>query len=164
VLTYAQWLAEPAPSRHISLAIANSAVREKLAARCVADGVDFFEVRVANVVVLDEVEIGPGAVLFPFVNLTSNIRIGQHFHSNMYSYVAHDCVIGNFVTFAPAVKCNGNIVIENHAYIGTGAIIKQGRPRRPITIGERAVVGAGAVVTKNVPAVVTVIGNPASIF
>ena len=36
VMTYAQWLAEPASSRHISLAIANSAVREKLAARCAA--------------------------------------------------------------------------------------------------------------------------------
>ena len=37
VLTYAQWIAEPAVSRHVTLAIANSAVREKLAMRCVAD-------------------------------------------------------------------------------------------------------------------------------
>jgi acyl-[acyl carrier protein]--UDP-N-acetylglucosamine O-acyltransferase len=38
----------------------------------------------------------------PFVTLTSNITIGKHFQANLYSYVEHDCVIGDFVTFAPA--------------------------------------------------------------
>jgi len=164
VLTYAQWLAEPAASRHVSLAIANSKVREMLAARCAGDGVDFFDVTAANVQVMDEVITGPGAILSPFVSLTSNIRIGQHFHANIYSYVAHDCVIGDFVTFAPGVHCNGNVVIEDHAYIGTGAILRQGKPGAPLVIGKGAVVGMGAVVTKNVAAGSTVIGNPARLM
>jgi sugar O-acyltransferase (sialic acid O-acetyltransferase NeuD family) len=161
VLTYAQWLARPASSRHISIAIANGFVRQKLAERCAADGVTFFETRASNVVQLDDVQIDEGAILCPFVTLTSNIRIGKHFHANLYSYVEHDCVIGNFVTFAPGVKCNGNVLIEDHAYIGAGAIIKQGQPGRPLVIGRSAVVGMGAVVTKSVPPGVTVVGNPA---
>jgi sugar O-acyltransferase (sialic acid O-acetyltransferase NeuD family) len=161
VLTYAQWLAEPASARHISLAIANSAVRAQLAQRCEADNVAFFEVRAANTVQLDDVQIGPGAIINPFVMLTSNIRIGAHFHANIYSYVAHDCVIGDYVTFAPGVKCNGNVHIENHAYIGTGAILRQGKPGEPLIIGRGAIVGMGAVVTKNVAAGTTVVGNPA---
>ena len=161
VLTYAQWLAEPAASRHLNIAIANSTIRQQLAQRAQADGVLFFEARAANVVQLDEVAMGPGAVLCPFVTLTSNIRIGQHFHANIYSYVAHDCVVGDFVTFAPRVHCNGNVVIEDHAYIGTGAILKQGQPGNPLVVGRGAVVGMGAVVTKSVPAGATVIGNPA---
>lgn len=161
VLKYDEWLARPASSRHISLAIANSTVREKLAQRCAADGIQFFETRAANVVQLDEVWLGEGAVLCPFVTLTSNIRIGKHFHANLYSYVEHDCVIGDYVTFAPGVKCNGNVVIEDHAYIGTGAVIKQGQPGNPVVIGRGAVVGMGAVVTKSVPAGATVVGNPA---
>ncbi len=164
VLTYAQWLTEPAASRHISLAIANGGLREKLAARCQADGVVFFDVRAANVVLMDKVQVGPGAVLCPFVTLTSNIRIGQHFQANLYSYVEHDCVIGDFVTFAPGVQCNGNVVIEDHAYIGTGASIKQGQPGKPLVIGRGAVVGMGAVVTKNVAPGTTVIGNPARLI
>ena len=32
------------------------------------------------------------------------------------------------LTFAPGVKCNGNVLIEDHAYIGTGAVLKQGKP------------------------------------
>jgi len=164
VLTYAQWLAEPAASRHISLAIANSAVRAELAKRCSADGVGFLEVRANNVIELDDVQIGDGAIFNPFVTLTSNIRIGQHFHANIYSYVAHDCVIGNFVTFAPGVMCNGNVRVEDHAYIGTGAVIKQGKPGDPLVIGRGAVVGMGAVVTKSVAPGTTVVGNPARVM
>ncbi len=161
VLTYSQWLSEPASSQHMNVAIANSRVREQVVQRFEADGVDFFEVRAANVVQLDEVQLGEGAVLCPFVTLTSNIRIGRHFHANIYSYVEHDCVVGDFVTFAPGVMCNGNVHIEDHAYIGTGAVIKQGLPGAPLVIGRGAVVGMGAVVTKSVPPGVTVVGNPA---
>lgn len=161
VMTYTDWLALPATSRHITVAIANSAVRHLLAERCTADGVQFFEVRASNVVQFDDVHLGSGAVLCPFVTLTSNIRIGQHFHANLYSYVEHDCVIGDYVTFAPGVKCNGNVVIEDHAYIGAGAVIKQGLPGAPLVVGRGAVVGMGAVVTKSVPAGATVVGNPA---
>lgn len=62
---------------------------------------------------------------------------------------------------APGAKCNGNVVIEDHAYIGTGAVLRQGKPGTPLVIGKGAVVGMGAVVTKDVPAGVTVVGNPA---
>jgi sugar O-acyltransferase (sialic acid O-acetyltransferase NeuD family) len=161
VLTYAEWLALPATSREINIAISNSAIREKLVQRCSSDNVRFYEVRAANVVQMDDVKLGEGAILSPFVTLTSNIRIGRHFQANLYSYVEHDCVIGDFVTFAPAVRCNGNIVIEDHAYIGAGAVIKQGQPGNPLVIGRGAVVGMGAVVTKSVPPGSTVVGNPA---
>jgi sugar O-acyltransferase (sialic acid O-acetyltransferase NeuD family) len=164
VLTYAQWLSEPATSRQINVAIANSRVREALVQRCCADGVAFFQARAANVVQLDDVQIGEGAVLCPFVTLTSNIRIGRHFHANIYSYVEHDCIVGDYVTFAPGVMCNGQVHIEDHVYIGAGAVIKQGVPGKPVVIGQGAVVGMGAVVTKSVPPGVTVVGNPARLL
>jgi sugar O-acyltransferase (sialic acid O-acetyltransferase NeuD family) len=161
VLTYADWLTEPASSRHITLAIANSVVRENLVQRCETDNIKFIDVKASNVVILDDVRIGAGCILNPFVCLTSNIRIGKQFHANIYSYVAHDCIIGDYVTFAPGVKCNGNVMIEDHAYIGTGAVLKQGKPGSPLVIGHGAVIGMGAVVTKSVAAGVTVVGNPA---
>jgi acetyltransferase-like isoleucine patch superfamily enzyme len=75
--------------------------------------------------------------------------------------LAHDCVIGDFVTFAPDVHCNGGVIVEDYAYIGTGAIIKQGTVEKPIVIGRGAVVGMGAAVTKSVAPFTTVVGNPA---
>lgn len=161
VLRYTEFLACAAEKRHVALAIANSAIREKLAQRCTQDGILPWTVQADNVVIMDEVHIGEGALLSPFVTLTSNIQIGRYFHANLYSYVEHDCIIGDYVTFAPGVHCNGNILIEDHAYIGTGAIIKQGRPGKPLVIGHHAVVGMGAVVTRDVAPETTVVGNPA---
>jgi sugar O-acyltransferase (sialic acid O-acetyltransferase NeuD family) len=161
VLDYESFLLAPASSRHLVLAIANGAVRKKLAERCAADGVVVWSVAADNAIQMDDVVVGEGAVLSPFVTLTSNIRIGRHFHANLYSYVEHDCRIGNFVTFAPCVKCNGNVVIEDGAYIGAGAVIRQGVPGRPLVIGRGAVVGMGAVVTRDVSPGAVVTGNPA---
>lgn len=150
-----------ASSRHVAIAISDSRIREKLWHSCRVRSIQPLSIRAENAVVMDGVVIGPGAILAPFTTLTSNIRIGQGFHANIYSYVAHDCVVGDFVTLAPKVCCNGNVLIEDHAYIGTGAIIKQGSPGNPLVIGRGAVVGMGAVVTRSVPPGVTVVGNPA---
>ena len=164
VLSYQDFLAKPNTHKAVTIAIANSQVREKLAARLTQDNIQHLAIQASNTVILDEVEIGEGSLLCPFTCLTSNIKIGKFFHANIYSYIAHDCVIGDYVTFAPGVKCNGNIHIQDHAYIGTGAVIKQGTPDKPLVIGKGAVIGMGAVVTKSVPAGVTVVGNPARIL
>lgn len=161
ILSYAEFLNKAATERFACIAIANSTIREKISTQLQADSVLDWSIQAQNCVIMDEVQIGSGAILSPFVTLTSNIRIGKYFHANIYSYVAHDCVIGDYVTFAPSVHCNGNIIIEDHAYIGTGAILKQGTSQKPLVIGRGAVIGMGAVVTKSVPAGVTVIGNPA---
>jgi len=156
VLAFDRFVCEEASSRHVAIAIANSKVRETLDRRCAAAGVEVVGTRASNIVVMDDVEMSAGALLSPFVTLTSNIRIGRCFHANLYSYVEHDCVIGDYVTFAPGVHCNGNVSIGDHAYIGAGAVIRQG-----LSIGAGATVGMGAVVTKSVPAGATVVGNPA---
>ena len=164
VLGYTEFLSKPSKHKAVTIAIANSQIREKLVKRLTEDHVQHLDIQASNTIILDEVEIGEGSLLCPFTCLTSNIKIGKFFHANIYSYVAHDCVIGDYVTFAPGVKCNGNIHIEDHAYIGTGAIIKQGTPDKPLVIGKGAVIGMGAVVTKSIPAGVTVVGNPARIL
>jgi sugar O-acyltransferase (sialic acid O-acetyltransferase NeuD family) len=161
VLTYRQYLELDAAAKYVNVSVAAHSVRRALVERCERDGIQLFNVTAPNVVMLDEVELAPGYILAPFVTLTSNVRIGRCFHANIYSYVAHDCVIGDYVTFAPGVKCNGNVHIEDEVYVGTGAVMKQGVPGTPLVIGRGAVIGMGAVVTKSIPPGVTVVGNPA---
>lgn len=163
-MNYQAFLNESASEKYVQIAIANSRVREKIAQLLESDGILLWSITADNVVLMDQIELAEGSALSPFVTMTSNIKIGKCFHANLYSYVEHDCVIGDFVTFAPGVKCNGNIHIQDHAYIGAGAVIKQGTPAQPLVIGRGAVVGMGAVVTKSVPAGVTVVGNPARIL
>ena len=95
VLAWNTFLAQPHSVKSACLAVANSKVREALAVRCTDAGVFLRQARAASVVQMDEVKIGEGAMLSPFVTLTSNIRIGRCFHANLYSYVEHDCVIGS---------------------------------------------------------------------
>jgi sugar O-acyltransferase (sialic acid O-acetyltransferase NeuD family) len=147
--------------RYFNIAIADSKARERIAKLCIEKGAKPMSIQSPNSVTFDKNEIGEGALICAYSTITSNAKIGKFFHSNIYSYVAHDCVIGDFVTFAPNVHCNGNVHIKDHAYIGTGAIIKQGSSDKPLIIGEGAIVGMGAVVTKDVAPYSTVVGNPA---
>lgn len=64
----------------------------------------------------------------------------------------------------PALRAQGlefgrPIRIGRNVWIGGGALIMPG-----VTIGDDALIGAGAVVTKDVPAGVTVAGNPARVL
>ena len=161
VLSYQQFMNHTATQKAVTIAIADSQVREKLNAKLVQDNIEIINVIANNALQYDNITMGKGSIICGFVHLTSNIKIGKGFHANIYSYIAHDCVIGDFVTFAPRVSCNGNVHIEDHAYIGTGAVLRQGTPEKPLIIGKGAIVGMGAVVTKDVPAGVTVVGNPA---
>ena len=160
-LTFEEFIAAPAAEKSVAIAVADSSVRERLAEKCSAAGIQFETIVAAEHVRMYDVEIGEGAILSPFTVVTSNVRIGRHFHCNIHSIVEHDCRIGDFVTFAPGVRCNGNVHIEDHVYIGAGAIIRQGTPQKPLLIGRGAIVGMGAVVLNDVLPGATVVGNPA---
>ena len=164
VHSYQEFLSLPYKRKFVVIAIASGSIRESLSNKLEQDNISVMHVKAPTSISLDNVDLGEGSILCHFTHLTSNIKIGEHFHANIYSYVAHDCVIGDYVTFAPRVHCNGNVHIEDHAYIGTGAILKQGTPEKPLVIGRGAIVGMGAVVTKSVPPGVVVIGNPAVIL
>lgn len=163
VLKYDEFLNHSSEKKSVTIAIADSKIRELLANKLKNDSIPSIQVQAPTTLILDDETfiLGEGSILCNSVCIKVNIKIGKFFHANTYSYIAHDCLIGDYVTFAPRVSCNGNVHIHNHVYIGTGAIIRQGTPDKPLVIGEGAIIGMGAVVTKDVPAGAVVVGNPA---
>lgn len=149
--------------KYFNVAVGGGMEREAMAAKVGANA-EPLTLLASQAVILDCNTIGIGSVFCPNTMVTSNVKIGKFFQCNIYAYVAHDCVIGDFVTFAPGVRCNGRVHIDDYAYIGTNAIIRQGTSEKPLHIGKGAVVGMGAVVTKDVPAGATVVGNPARVM
>ena len=132
VMSEAAFFAAEHPRKFFNVAVGDSRLREKIARACAARDVQPLTVTAPGALIYDGNEIGTGGLFCAFSMVTSNSRIGRFFQGNIYSYVAHDCVIGDFVTFAPGVKCNGNVHIGDHAYIGTGAMLRDGRPVDPL--------------------------------
>ncbi len=147
--------------RHFTVAIGDGAVRQMISERLEAAGCLPLSIQADNVLLPEDLDCGPGALFQPFSMVTADARIGRQFQCNIYAYVAHDCVVGDYVTLAPRASLNGNVVVEDHVYVGTGAVIRQGAPGRPLVLGRGCVVGMGAVVTRDVAPGVTVVGNPA---
>ncbi|MGB3485551.1 MAG: NeuD/PglB/VioB family sugar acetyltransferase [Mycobacterium sp.] len=140
----------------INVAFADPELRRTKVAQCEADGFSMFDCQSPTAHIGPNVSIDAGFILSHLSTITCDARIGKAFHCNIYSYVAHDCVVGDFVTLAPRVCINGRVTIGDGAYIGTGAIVLPG-----VKIGCKSVVGAGAVVVKDVPDGATVVGMPA---
>lgn len=132
--------------------------------------------------------IGEGTRIWQFAVVLKGARIGRNCNICAQTFIENDVVIGDNVTVKCGVQlwdglrignnvfvgpnvtfCNdkhprsGNrefkclqTVLEDDVSIGANATILPG-----IRLGKGCVIGAGAVVTKDVPAGLTVVGNPA---
>jgi acetyltransferase-like isoleucine patch superfamily enzyme len=70
--------------------------------------------------------------------------------------ITHDDIIDDFVTIASGVCLGGHVHIGQAAYLGAGALIREGR-----SVGKYAMVGMGSVVLTDVPEKQVWIGMPA---
>src|SRR5690554_2627304 len=77
VYSYQEFVSQPEAHKRVVVAIADSGVRERIVERMTLDDVAEWDVIAANAVTLDNVNLGEGHLLCPFVTLTSNIIIGK---------------------------------------------------------------------------------------
>lgn len=152
------------PGFLFTIAVADVGVRRKIAERCITLGGTPINLIADEHISYENVSVDLGAIFCAHSMATIDIVIGKFFHCNIYSYIEHDCIIGDFVTFSPRVSCNGRVHIADDVFVGAGAIIRNGSLHRPLSIGRGAVIGMGAVVTKDVPPGCTVVGNPARVI
>lgn len=117
----------------------------------------------------DSAVIGENCTIHSHVWIGKGVQIGMGTKIQAFAFIPSGVTIGNGVFIGPRVTFTNDkyppsggdwqdTVVHDGASIGAGAVILPG-----LYIGAGARVGAGAVVTKNVPAGVTVCGNPAQI-
>ncbi len=106
---------------------------------------------------LKQLKIGRGSFVGRVeISVHANVIIGEHVCINDGARLlsaSHDLRDPHWRTV------HSPIIVENHVWIATNAIILPG-----VTLHEGAVVGAGAVVTRDVPARALAVGNPARIL
>lgn len=110
-----------------------------------------------RLVVGDGTYIGFGVV----ISAGQEVRLGKRVHIADRVFICdnpgHPLDAARRAAHAPVdVEQIKPVRLGDDVWVGTGAIILPG-----VTIGDGAIVGAGSVVTRDVPAGVTVVGNPA---
>jgi sugar O-acyltransferase (sialic acid O-acetyltransferase NeuD family) len=145
----------------VSIAVAEPNARQRLELLVLENGGSPLDVRAETAKVGDTSTLGPGHMLLEYATITSNTKIGRGFLANNHASVAHDCVIGDYVTFSPHSCCNGHVHIGDRVFVGAGAQIRNGTAAAPLQIGSDSVIAMGAVVINDVGEGQTVAGNPA---
>ena len=107
----------------------------------------------------DRVQMGCGCLFEHHVSLGPDTRLGDFVIMLAKSIVGYDVRIGSYTTIGSFVFIGGGAQIGDGVTIHPHATILPG-----IKVGDGAVIGAGSVVIRNVPAGVTVFGNPAKPF
>lgn len=132
--------------------------------------------------------IGAGTRIWQFVVVLAGARIGRDGNLCSHCFIENDVRLGDRVTVKSGVQLWDGLTVEDDVFIGPNATFSNDRHPRSghrdfvredtiiergasigagavilpgVRIGAGAMVGAGAVVTRDVPAGVTVVGNPA---
>jgi len=101
-------------------------------------------------------DIGAGSILLDSVVVTADARIGRHVVVMPNCTITHDDVLDDFSTLAAGVALGGGVHVEEAAYLGMNASVRQG-----LTVGTEATIGMGAAVIADVPDEQTWAGVPA---
>ena len=139
------------------------------------------DVQIYGFVNLYGCEIGDKTRIGSFVEIQKGAKVGARCKISSHSFICEgveleaEVFVGHGVTFINdrfprATSATGELkseadwtcertLVKRGASIGSGVTLMGG-----ITIGENAIIGAGSVVTRDVPAGVTVAGNPARVL
>lgn len=154
-------VADKFPGAEVVAALGSPRQRQGIVERAGALGFQFPSLVHPRVERSRWMEIGVGTIVFAGSILSTNVRLGNFVQVNPGCTIAHDAILDDYASLAPGVHISGFVHLGSRAYVGTGAVIINGSPAKPLTVGDDAVIGAGACVTKSVAAGVTVVGVPA---
>jgi sugar O-acyltransferase (sialic acid O-acetyltransferase NeuD family) len=149
------------PLARVVRAIGNPKASESIMDKAATKGFGFETILHPNVEMSEYVKIGTGTVILAGSIISTNINIGMHVQINLDCTIGHDAIIEDFSTIAPGVHISGWVHLGKRVHVGTGAVVIDGSPEEPISIGDDVIIGAGACVTKSIPSGLTVVGVPA---
>ncbi len=146
------------PNQMFICALGDPQLRRRYAAPLLAQGAKFMNL-CTGLSWADGISMGSGCLFEPEVKMGVDASLGDFVIVLSTTVVGYAVQIGSYTTIGSFVFIGGRAQIGSDVIIHPHATILPG-----VKIGDGAVIGAGSVVMGNVPAGVTMIGNPAKIF
>ncbi len=143
------------------VAIGETAARATLLSRLIDSKIALGGFVSKAALIAPSARIAPTAQVFSGCVVSDGVSVGNHVIINFNATVSHDVCIGDETIVSPRVAIAGNVSIGRQVFLGIGATVRNGKPLRPLVIGDNVVVGAGACVTGDVASHATVVGVPA---
>lgn len=110
---------------------------------------------------LEVVNTSRGVIVCAGVRFTNNIQVGNFSIFNLNTTIGHDVIVEDFVNVSPGANISGNVHIGSRCWVGTGAVINQGKGTAKLRIAEDTMIGSGAVVIKDCEPNAVYVGAPA---
>lgn len=140
------------------LVIANGepAVRESLYNKVSSDGYKLAKLIDDSCIISPSAQIADGVILYPFVFVSSDVKINENVLVYNHVTIAHDSEIGKNSVLSINAIVAGNCIVSDNCFIGAGANI-----REKIHIGSWSILGMGATLLNSIPPNGIYVGNPA---
>lgn len=104
----------------------------------------FFQFIHHSVIIPKTIILGKGNIIYPFCIIGPNTKIGDFNMVTSYSFISHDCVIGNGNFFSTS-GIAGRVYIGDNNFFGIRSTVIP-----HVTIGSRNIVQAGMIVDKSI--------------
>ncbi|MDT5271706.1 MAG: hypothetical protein QOH49_3892 [Acidobacteriota bacterium] len=155
-----EWLRREAANAPVAVAlgIGENAVRQSVAERCRAWGLELVTPLHPSATVARSARLGAGTVVMAGARINPDAFVGEGVIVNTGAVVEHDTFVGDYAHLSPNAAMGGASRLGSRAHLGLGAVILPG-----IEVGDGAVIGAGAVVARDVPEGVVAFGVPARV-
>lgn len=134
----------PKPDEEVLIAVMNLNFRKEMISALISKKAKIGSFIHHSVIKPKNMSLGIGNIVFPFCILEKHAHIGNYNLLTSYSFISHDCVVGdnNFFSIAGIA---GAVKVGNNNYFGIRSLVIPG-----IQIGNNNVIQAGMIVDKNI--------------
>lgn len=156
ILGNVEYLLQMQPKPYVSIAIANSAVREHIAGRLKRAGFQFPTLIHPTVAIGPNVSIGEGCIICRNAIFTTNIVVGDFCILNLNCTFGHDTVLDQYISMMSHTAIAGDVRIGKACYFGLHCTVIN-----LVSITDHCTIGAGTVVVSDLVDSGTYVGVPA---
>jgi sugar O-acyltransferase (sialic acid O-acetyltransferase NeuD family) len=140
------------------IAVGEPLAREKLFLRLRSNDIKLTCLIDPTAIVSPNAKIGAGSIICEYSTIHAGVELGHNTLIQPSCVIGHDIKVGDHTVLSSFCAPGGGSTFGNRVYVGMqSSIIER------VAIGNDAIIGMGAAVFQDVPAGVTVVGNPSRI-